>query len=785
MLRASSFGRLFSAVIASLWMALGTAAPAQPQIQPQTQTQAAAPRGVLMINSYNVGYEWTDDLTRGVRAGLEGHGTPVELSVEFLDARRRGQELFPQMRTLLESRHTPARIAAIIAADDPALQFLLDQAPDLLASVPVIYCGVSSEALAARAPRTRFTGVREIMGVAPFLDVAISLHAPKRFFVVSDDTLTSSTHRAALETYAREQQSVQMIYLDGRVLSFDEILARLGRETTAQDLVMTTPFTRDHTGRSFPARESLVRIAAASAAPVYGPMTTEVGQGLMAAGINAGFEHGLATARLTTAVLSGRRPAAIPIESFSRVGYQFDYPQLIRYGIDEAKLPRTAMVIGGPRSFDRENKPLLWTGVAFILGQTAVIIVFTWNVLQRRRAERELARSEADLRQSQKMDAIGRLAGGIAHDFNNLLTVINGHSALLRESGDDIASIESASSLDEIQKAGNQAAALTRQLLAFSRKQMLQARVVSLNHTVHELDSMLGRLIGERIALTTELEADLLNITVDPGQLTQVIVNLVVNARDAMPDGGRIVIGIRNADCFPPAAEPVGRKGAAVVLTVADTGEGMSPQTRAQIFEPFFTTKREGKGTGLGLATVYGIVRQSGGWIDVASEVGEGTTFSLYFPATEEAAETLDAAKTLPPGIARVPARVLVVEDQPEVRELAVRALRRVGYEVLEATDGDEAAARFADRATSLSLLLTDVVMPGLNGRELAERLRAVNPRLLVVYMSGYTQEILDQQDRVEPGAAFVAKPFTPSALVRQVDQLLHARDGMLSEAPL
>jgi signal transduction histidine kinase/ActR/RegA family two-component response regulator len=513
-------------------------------------------------------------------------------------------------------------------------------------------------------------------------------------------------------------------------------------------------------------------------------MTTEVGQGVVAAGINAGFEHGLATARLTTAVLSGRAPASIPIESFSRVAYQFDYQQLVRYGVDEAKLPRTAMVIGRPRSFYRENQPLLWTGAVFILGQTAVIIVFTWNVLQRRRAERELARSEAELRQSQKMDAIGRLAGGIAHDFNNLLTVINGHSALLREAGDDITSIESASSLDEIQKAGNQAAALTRQLLAFSRKQMLQARVVSLNQAVHELESMLGRLIGERIALTTELEADLLNISVDPGQLTQVIVNLVVNARDAMPDGGRIVIGTRNADCFPPAAEPLGRTGAAVVLTVTDTGQGMSPQTRAQIFEPFFTTKREGKGTGLGLATVYGIVRQSGGWIDVDSEVGEGTTFSLYFPATRQAAETVDAAKTLPPGMARVAARVLVVEDQPEVRELAVRALRRAGYEVFEATDGDEAAARFADRAGSLSLLLTDVVMPGMNGRELAERLRAANPRLLVVYMSGYTQEILDQRDRVGPGSAFVAKPFTPAALVRQVDQLLHARQALTNEAP-
>jgi signal transduction histidine kinase/ActR/RegA family two-component response regulator len=774
-LRASLPGRLTRVVIASLWMTLAGPAPAW--TQPPQPAQAAQPRGVLLINAYNVGYEWTDELTRGVRAGLEGHGGGIDLSVEFLDARRRGEDLFPQVRALLEARYSPSRVAVIIAADDPALKFLLDN-PDLLPSVPVVYCGVSNDALAARVPRARFTGVREVMGVAPFLDLAISLHAPKRFFIVSDTTLTSTTHRQNLEAYAREQRGVQMVYLDGGELSLDEILERLRRETTPADLVMTTPFTRDHTGQSFSPRESISRIAAASAAPAYSPMTTEVGQGLVAAGINAGFEHGLATARLTSAVLRGRSTADIPIETFSRIAYQFDYAQLARYHIDESKLPRTAVIIGRPRSFYRENQPLIWTAAVFILGQSAVIVVLTWNVLQRRRAERNLARTEADLRQSQKMDAIGRLAGGIAHDFNNLLTVINGHSALLREAPDELAGPDADASLDEIQKAGNQAAALTRQLLAFSRKQVLQARVVNLNQIVHDLDSMLGRLIGERIALTTSLDAGLLNLSVDPGQIQQVIVNLVVNARDAMPDGGRIVIGTRNADAFPAAARQVAPDGACVVLTVSDTGHGMSTQTRAQIFEPFFTTKPEGQGTGLGLATVYGIVHQSGGWIDVDSELGDGTTFTLYFPATEAAPATPESA-TAPDAVGRVAAKVLVVEDQPEVRDLTVMALRRAGYEVSEATDGDEALARFGERAPSIALLLTDVVMPGMNGRDLAERMRVVNPSLLVVFMSGYTQEIIDQQELVGQGAAFVAKPFTPSTLVRQVDRLMMTRRGI------
>ena len=436
----------------------------------------------------------------------------------------------------------------------------------------------------------------------------------------------------------------------GGICSFEQVLATLRRETTPRDLLLTTPFTRDHTGQSFTARESLARITAASAAPTYTPMSIEVGQGQVASGVNAGFEHGLTTARLATAILRGRRPAEVPLETFSWVAYQFDYQQLVRWGVDASRLPAAAVIVGQPRSFYTENKALIWIASLFMVGQMMVIGALTRNVLQRRKAERALARTEADLRQSQKMDAVGRLAGGIAHDFNNLLTIINGHAALLRESPDELTSSDAEMSIDEIEKAGNQAAALTRQLLAFSRKQMLQARVVNLNEIVRDLESMLGRLIGERIALTTSLDPDLRNLSVDPGQIQQAMMNLVVNARDAMPEGGRIVITTRNANRFPDAAAALTAGDCpCVALEVRDTGHGMTPQTRAQIFEPFFTTKPEGKGTGLGLAMVYGIIRQSGGWIDVVSDVGDGTTFTLYFPATrrQAAASGPDAGASL------------------------------------------------------------------------------------------------------------------------------------------
>ena len=353
-------------------------------------------------------------------------------------------------------------------------------------------------------------------------------------------------------------------------------------------------------------------------------------------------------------------------------------------------------------------------------------------MLQRRKAERALARTEADLLQSQKMDAIGRLAGGIAHDFNNLLTIINGHAALLRETPGELASHDAEVSVDEIEKAGNQAAGLTRQLLAFSRKQILQACVVNLNQIVRALDSMLGRLIGERIALTTELDPQLLNLSVDPVQIQQAIVNLVVKARDAMPDGGRIVIGTRNADRLPAAAGAIDRGGPCVALTVTDTGQRQSGRRSRAIL----TIKPEGKGSWVAMVTASCERR----WTDV-SAVGDR-------PEPGPMAES----PMIRTGAARVPARVLVVEDQPEVRDLAVSASRRAGYDVSEATDGDEAFARFGDRAGTVGLLLTDVVMPGMNGREVAERLRARNPQLLVLFMSGYTDEILDQREFGRPG---------------------------------
>lgn len=381
---------------------------------------------------------------------------------------------------------------------------------------------------------------------------------------------------------------------------------------------------------------------------------------------------------------------------------------------------------------------------------------------------------EEQLLQAQKMEAVGKLAGGIAHDFNNLLTAIKGFAALLRA---ELAENEPLQGyVAEIERAGTRAADLTRQLLAFSRKQVLQPIVLDLNCSVAGVEPMLRRLIGEDVELQAVLTPALGSVRADPGQIEQVIVNLAVNARDAMPTGGRLTLATRNADLDDAYVRThVGmRPGEYVVLSVSDTGMGMDRATRERIWEPFFTTKEQGKGTGLGLSTVYGIIRQSGGAVYVYSEVGRGTTFKIYLPRvdTPAIAPTPGASPTAAP---RGSETVLLVEDEAAVRTLARMVLRKSGYTVLEAADGEQALRALDEHGEGVDLLVTDVVMPGMSGPVLAERLVARSPRTRVMFMSGYTDDAILHHGVPEAGIAFLEKPFLPHTLVRRVREVLDA----------
>ncbi len=410
--------------------------------------------------------------------------------------------------------------------------------------------------------------------------------------------------------------------------------------------------------------------------------------------------------------------------------------------------------------------PVLRTVSRLMLGKREYLLESFVDLTDRKKLE-------AQLQQAQKMEAIGTLAGGVAHDFNNLLTSILGNAelALARMDVDDSIHEE----LEEIQKAGESAAALTRQLLIFSRKQIVQPRVLNLNEIISDIKKMLVRMIEEHVELKTIYAPDLQSVKIDPTQVEQVIFNLATNARDAMPSGGTLTIETENLRLnekhFHRALIDKA-PGPYIKLSISDTGVGMDEETQAHIFEPFFTTKGIGKGTGLGMSTVYGIVKQNGGFIQIDSEKGNGTTFEIYLPVVEGSAES--KTKKMPSHkVSSGSESVLVVEDDHSLRELVCNVLRRYGYQVLNAPNGEEALKVIAENERPIHLLVTDVIMPGMGGRALAECLQSQQPDIKVLFMSGYMDQTLSHHDILSAELNFIEKPFSPQKLARKVREIL------------
>jgi two-component system cell cycle sensor histidine kinase/response regulator CckA len=386
----------------------------------------------------------------------------------------------------------------------------------------------------------------------------------------------------------------------------------------------------------------------------------------------------------------------------------------------------------------------------------------------------EYKRLESQFLQAQKMEAIGILAGGVAHDFNNLLTVINGYAELL---GNSLSSDKSRlRELEQIRMAGQRAASLVSQLLAFSRKQIFHSKMVNLNDILDETSKMLRRLIGEDIELAVITHPGLGSVYADPGQIQQIIMNLAVNARDAMPQGGKLTIETAhvNIDAEYVRRHPMVEKGTYIMLAISDNGTGMDAETQTHLFEPFYTTKETGKGTGLGLSTVYGIVKQSNGYVWVYSEPGTGTTFKIYFPRAEgEVAKLADEGKS-ELGLSGVET-VLIAEDEPSVRTLTVRILLARGYKILEASNGREALDIAREYDGDIHLVITDVVMPGMGGSELVAQLEMVRPGIKALFVSGYTDNAIVHHGILDSNVAFLQKPFTVESLACKVREVIDA----------
>ena len=420
---------------------------------------------------------------------------------------------------------------------------------------------------------------------------------------------------------------------------------------------------------------------------------------------------------------------------------------------------------------DRELAEVLADNAALAVSNARLFQSALRELAERERADAELRKTEEQLRHAQKMEAVGRLASSVAHDFNNLLSVILGHCSIL------LSDLKQTDPIREdvaaILLAGERAADLTRQLLAFSRQQVLATRVLDLNQSVHESEKILRRLLGADVELVTRCQRDLSKVRADPGQIDQVIMNLAINARDAMPEGGKLTIETRDVVLDEPYA--TGHygvlPGAYVMLAMSDTGIGMNQETQARIFEPFFTTKELGKGTGLGLSTVFGIVQQSGGHIWVYSEPGRGTTFRLYLPQTD--ATNVATSAAVKPAVLHGTETILLVEDHDEVRAIALQILRRYGYHAIEARNAGEALLSCEQHPRTIHLLLTDVVMPQMSGRRLADRLLKIRPLMKVLFMSGYTENAILHHGILDSGVAYLQKPLLPEMLARRVREVL------------
>jgi len=721
---------------------------------------APAPH-VLVLNSYHPQYTWTEELVRGVREELAGL-PPENLHIEFMDARRmvddeKYLDLLAAAYAHKYDRYVPS---VIISSDDSALNFLLARRNSLFVGIPIVFCGINSRTPEELEPIPNTTGIVEGLEVAGNLALIDRLHPrAKRVVLLADRTSLGQgmiqIANSALPRFQRPSRRIE-IWDDFTLDELNRRVAEVDRDT----VFLLLAIHEDRAGHYFSFTEHLKPLTEHANAPVYAMFGMLLGQGVTGGMMNDAHEHGKAAAAMALRVLQGTPIDDIPVVPSAEYLPRFDYQQLHRFGISVDALPPGSTVVGAPTSFYSVHRGLVWGAAAVFAVLLAALAWLTYLINRMRRAERELVARQEELRRAQQLKIIAALAGGIAHDFNNIITVIAGFTALAIEKCRASAG-PLLDDLDQVERATRRAAGLTRQLLSFARRQPVQPVVVDLNQLLLDFHQVLRRLISEAIELVVVPAAEQACVRIDPGQLEQVLSNLATNARDAMPAGGRLSL----------TASVTSEE---VVLRAADTGTGMTDEVKARIFEPFYTTKESGRGTGLGLATSFSIIEQARGSIEVQSELGHGTTFTIRFPRIFEAPSTSHKrSAALRPRTGG--GLVLLVEDDLQVRRVASQVLKQHGFEILEAENGAIALELTKQPARRIDCVLTDLVMPMLGGIELVKALRRANLGVPIVVMSGYADDVSLIEEAKQLGARFISKPFVPDDLALMIDEAVAA----------
>ena len=728
-------------------------------------------RYVLVLNSYHLGYSWSDNEMAGIVETLRNADPRIQPLIEYLDCKRFPKmEHFDRVRDLFRKKYGKRDIALVIAADNPSLQFALTYRSTLFPRTAVVFCGINGFSPQMIKGHDNVTGVAELLDADGTMDAALKLHPATRMVaVVHDYTITGLSTRRETEEQLRDLSGkVKIQYL--ALMGTAELAEHL-RRLPSDSLVLALSYSIDKDGRVIN-HETISRLLSEnSPVPVYGLHEERIGHGIVGGSLLGGRLQGVRAAEIALRVLDGAPASRIPVDMRSPTRMMFDYQQLVRFNIPLTALPAGSIIVNRPVSFFAEHPSLVLTTLGIIVILAAGIAVLGFNIYRRQMAEEEQKKLQNQLLHAQKMEAVGHLAGGVAHDFNNILTAIIGYANMVRKK---VAADEQLTYfVDQVLAASDRAAKLTRSLLAFSRKQVIEPKPADLGDIVQGIVKIAKRIISEEIEFRTILTGHNLTVLADSGQIEQVILNLCTNARDAMPHGGRLTIetGLIEVDEEYRKRNLLDKAGRYALLCVSDTGTGMDEETVKHIFEPFFTTKEVGKGTGLGLSIAYGIVKQHSGTINVYSEPGNGTTFKVFLPLISTAGRTAAAQPEPRPTGGRE--TILLAEDEHEVRGLISTVLREAGYAVIEAVDGDEAVRKFREHAAQISLFLTDVVMPRRNGKEAYEQIRAGAPGVKVLFMSGYTADIIQNKGIFAEGTPFLPKPIVPDHLLGKVRAVL------------
>ncbi len=852
-------------------------------------SHAAEDKNILILNSYHHGYQWTDDQTSGIIEGLQPVKENSRLYIEYMGAKwAYGDSYFKQLSDIYKSKFHNTHFDLIIATDNDALNFLVTHRNKTFGKIPVVFCGANWFQKQELHGERLYTGVNEDADYAANLDLMLRLHPETRqVYIVADMTTTGIImHEKLREIAPRYKDRIKIHLLDDiEMPAMLKTVSQLGNDS----LVLLTTYQKDKAGVFYDAGDVAMLLSKASPVPVYAMWDFSFNHGVIGGMLTSGHAQGSSAGALALRILKGESPDSIPVIMESPNRFMFDYKQLKRFNMLDAKLPEGSKIINQPPTFYALNKGLFWGMVIGITGLTVALIGQIFYIYYRRQAETRLRVSEeryhslvdnltlgiyrikiegifiqanpamarifgynapeellkisisdlynnpaertmvledivhngfvknrevlmrrksgepvwvsinamvkrdelgrllwidgifedindkkqleTQLLHSQKMEAIGTMAGGVAHDFNNILTAIMGYGNLLKmKTPPDNPNINY---LVSLLAAADKAAQLTKSLLAFSRKQVINLKPCELNDIVEGMIKMLHRLIDDDFQLTFSLHSSPLPIQADHGQIEQVLLNLVTNARDSMPNGGLICVSTDRVtlDREFIIKHDMDTAGEYSVLSVSDNGIGMPKEIIQRIFEPFFSTKEVGRGTGLGLSIVYGIVKQHKGDISVYSEIDKGTTFRIYLPIARHLDQELKSVTAV--STTGGTETILVAEDNNEVRSLIREILECGGYTVILTRDGEDAVNKYRQHASEIDMVLLDVVMPRKNGKEAYEAIKLINPHISVLFMSGYTADIIHQKGILEEGVYFISKPISPDILLSKIREVL------------